>query len=219
MQRSTISYEQLQNLSDVAITALANNDGIKYDSATGKFINSPFGTATALNISGQTSGDILYFNGTNWVRLAKGSDSQVLTLASGLPSWATPSSGGSSMTAQVVALSSDQALSGTSLTDITNLTLTMPNTGKKALIVATLQIDLNSCNYVIFEMIDNSTSRTGAYKNKPTGGGNDSITLAYTVVCSGQVVKIQGRVDSGSCTIGGANSYRRSTISSQEGAT
>lgn len=35
-----------------------------------------------------TSGDIIYFNGTNNVRLAKGTDGQILSLASGLPSWA-----------------------------------------------------------------------------------------------------------------------------------
>lgn len=40
------------------------------------------------------SGDIIYGNNTpKWARLAKGSDGQVLTLASGLPSWATASVG------------------------------------------------------------------------------------------------------------------------------
>ena len=41
-----------------------------------------------------TSGDIIYFNGTNNVRLAKGNDGQVLTLASGLPSWVDAGGGG-----------------------------------------------------------------------------------------------------------------------------
>lgn len=42
------------------------------------------------------AGDVIYGTGVGTVaRLAKGSDTQVLTLASGLPSWATPSSGGS----------------------------------------------------------------------------------------------------------------------------
>lgn len=41
-----------------------------------------------------TSGDIVYFNGTNNVRLAKGTDGQILSLASGLPSWsAAPQTG------------------------------------------------------------------------------------------------------------------------------
>lgn len=37
------------------------------------------------------AGDVIYANATpKWTALAKGSDGQVLTLASGLPSWATP---------------------------------------------------------------------------------------------------------------------------------
>ena len=38
------------------------------------------------------SGDIIYGNGTDsWTRLAKGTDGQVLTLASGVPSWSSES--------------------------------------------------------------------------------------------------------------------------------
>lgn len=42
------------------------------------------------------AGDIIFGNATpKWARLAKGSDGDVLTLASGLPSWAAPSAAGS----------------------------------------------------------------------------------------------------------------------------
>ena len=34
------------------------------------------------------TGDILYYDGTNLMRLAKGADGQVLSLASGIPAWA-----------------------------------------------------------------------------------------------------------------------------------
>ncbi len=34
-----------------------------------------------------TNGDILYYN-SGWLKLAKGSDGEVLTLASGVPTWA-----------------------------------------------------------------------------------------------------------------------------------
>jgi hypothetical protein len=53
--------------------------------------NSVDGTMIALG--SDASGDVMYYNGTNYVRLAKGSDDEVLTLASGLPSWAAASSG------------------------------------------------------------------------------------------------------------------------------
>ena len=46
-----------------------------------------------LKVGSDAAGDVLYHNGTNYVRLAKGTDGQVLTLASGVPSWATPSAG------------------------------------------------------------------------------------------------------------------------------
>ena len=44
-------------------------------------------------VGSDASGDILYHNGTSYVRLAKGSDDEVLTLASGLPSWAAAGGG------------------------------------------------------------------------------------------------------------------------------
>lgn len=50
--------------------------------------------AAGFDVGSDASGDILYHNGTSYVRLAKGSDSQVLTLASGVPSWAAASGGG-----------------------------------------------------------------------------------------------------------------------------
>jgi hypothetical protein len=47
-------------------------------------------------LGSDAAGDVVYYNGTNYVRLAKGSDDEVLTLASGVPSWAAASGGGSS---------------------------------------------------------------------------------------------------------------------------
>ena len=49
-------------------------------------------TATDLVIASQAQGDILYFNGSNWIRLAKGTAGQVLTMNAGgtAPEWQTP---------------------------------------------------------------------------------------------------------------------------------
>lgn len=41
-----------------------------------------------------TRGDLLYYNGTNWDRLEKGTTGQVLTQGANDPSWATPASSG-----------------------------------------------------------------------------------------------------------------------------
>lgn len=56
------------------------------------------------------SGDVLYYNGTNWARLAKGSDGNFLTLASGLPSWGA-SPAGAPAGAQYLTLALDGGLS------------------------------------------------------------------------------------------------------------
>jgi len=44
-------------------------------------------------VGSDANGDILYNNGTKYVRLGRGSDGDVLTLASSIPSWATPTTG------------------------------------------------------------------------------------------------------------------------------
>jgi len=50
---------------------------------------------TALNnIASVTEGDILYYNGSNWVRLARGTDGQVLTATATTVSWENASGGG-----------------------------------------------------------------------------------------------------------------------------
>jgi len=59
--------------------------------------NSINGTHIALG--SDAAGDVMYYDGTNYVRLAKGSNGEVLTLASGVPSWAADSTnvGGTSV--------------------------------------------------------------------------------------------------------------------------
>jgi hypothetical protein len=49
--------------------------------------------AAGFDVGSDASGDILYHNGTSYVRLARGSDDEVLTLASGVPSWAAATTG------------------------------------------------------------------------------------------------------------------------------
>lgn len=47
---------------------------------------------------GEATGDILYYNGTNWTNLAKGSNTEVLTLTAGIPSWSAVGAGAGTMT-------------------------------------------------------------------------------------------------------------------------
>ena len=64
--------------------------------------------------SGGVSGDVIYHDGNGWVRLVKGTDGQILKLASGAPSWADESGGGGSPT--YTSLTSGTSLSGSAFT-------------------------------------------------------------------------------------------------------
>ncbi len=44
---------------------------------------------TKIDLSGNTDGNIMYYSGTGWVRLATGANDEVLKLAGGVPTWAT----------------------------------------------------------------------------------------------------------------------------------
>ena len=46
---------------------------------------------TKIALGSDATGDVMYYDGTNYIRLAKGSNGEVLTLASGVPSWAADS--------------------------------------------------------------------------------------------------------------------------------
>ena len=50
-------------------------------------------SVTGFNVGSDAAGDVMYYNGTNYIRLAKGSDDEILTLASGVPSWAAVGGG------------------------------------------------------------------------------------------------------------------------------
>ena len=53
-------------------------------------------TGAKIALGSDATGDLMYYDGTNYVRLAKGSNGEVLTLASGVPSWAADSTNVSS---------------------------------------------------------------------------------------------------------------------------
>ena len=92
-------------------------------------------------LGSDASGDVMYYSGSAWARLAKGSDDEVLTLASGLPSWA--SGGGGGKIGQVLqAVKTDRsAITSTTTnayTSITGLTqaITPAATSSKVLVLA-----------------------------------------------------------------------------------
>jgi len=48
-------------------------------------------TGAKIALGSDAAGDVMYYNGTNYIRLAKGTNGEVLTLAGGVPSWAADS--------------------------------------------------------------------------------------------------------------------------------
>ena len=90
---STISAAKLNNIAGTATVTSIVNDDIASNAA---IVDTKLATistagkvnATALTISGQTTGDILYYTGSTWARLAIGTAGQVLTVTGGLPVWA-----------------------------------------------------------------------------------------------------------------------------------
>ena len=56
-------------------------------------------TGAKIALGSDAAGDVMYYNGTNYIRLAKGTNGVVLTLAGGVPSWAADSTnvGGTSV--------------------------------------------------------------------------------------------------------------------------
>ena len=76
-------------------------------------------TKGGTGLTSYASGDILYASATNTLaKLAKGTDGQILTLASGIPSWAAAPSGFSAPT-----IGSTLISSGSTVTSISGLTL------------------------------------------------------------------------------------------------
>ncbi len=103
-----ITAEALGTLSDVTITAIASGELLKWNGSI--FINNTLAEA-GISATGHshveadisdlqsylvspltTNGDVLYYNAGHQ-RLAKGSDTEVLTLASGVPTWAAAGGG------------------------------------------------------------------------------------------------------------------------------
>ena len=93
-----------------------------------------------------TTGDIIYSSsGSTAARLGIGSSAQVLTVASGVPSWATPASGGKVL----------QVVMGSTSTTVSSSTSTFVDTG----LTATITPSLNTSKILVL------VNQNGIYKN------------------------------------------------------
>jgi len=123
---------------------------------------------TGFNVGSDAAGDILYNNGTKYVRLAKGNDGQALVLSSGLPAWGvtagdiagvtagTGLSGGGSSGSVTLNIDTATTVDKTTSQTLTNKTLTAPAITDPTLTVDNLASISTIANDDVFLAIDTS---------------------------------------------------------------
>ena len=100
-----------------------------------------------------TTGDIIYSSsGSTPARLGIGTTGQVVTVASGVPSWATPASGGKLL----------QVVQGSTSTQASNSTATFADTN----LTATITPTLNTSKILILVAHSNCSKNTGSSSNQ-----------------------------------------------------
>ncbi len=158
-----------------------------------------------------TTGDMIYASAaSNPARLGIGSAGQVLTVASGIPSWATPASASPASATATVATS--QTTTSTSYTDLTTagpaVTVT---TGTKVLVIVSVYVSANATpgarsymDFAISGATTRSASDTTAYLARTdTGGdiwGRASAANLVTVTAGSNTFTAKYRVSSGTGT-------------------
>ena len=106
----------------VAIDTAVTVDKTTAQTLTNKTLTSPALTTPTISTA-TTNGDLLYGTGSGAItRLGIGSSAQVLTVAAGVPSWATPASGSTFVGAYAYSNNSSQTIPGT-----TSTTLLLPS--------------------------------------------------------------------------------------------
>jgi len=145
-----------------------------------------------------TNGDMVYYN-SGRQRLAKGSDTEILTLASGLPTWA--SAGGGATTAQSSAtLTSIFTTTATSMTDITGLAVTILNSAGGVAMVTIPLSATRSTNGGIFFGLKDDTVQITTYWQVYEISMNTSyipITGGYSCASDGSVLQSTGGTGGG----------------------
>ena len=148
---------------------------------TNKTLTSPVIASVINNTLTSTTGDIIYASAANTpARLGIGSSAQVLTVASGIPSWATPASGGKVLQVVQATYATETANSTTTYAD-TGLTVSITptlNTSKVLvmLMVPTMKTVDNSGNATYLRLMRDATS---LFETFGIGNSNSALAL-YT---------------------------------------
>ena len=147
--------------SKIKVDQIAGSSGSTITVPTGQTLTLTDGLAVAslptvtvakggTNLTSFTAGDVLYATGsTTLAKLVKGSDDDVLTLASGLPSWAAAAGGGKlGQVVQTVKTDTTSQASGggTTYYDIAGMTVTITPTAASSKILVLTSLNIGTSN-------------------------------------------------------------------------
>ena len=158
--------------------------------------------AAGFDVGSDASGDILYHNGTSYVRLAKGTDDQVLTLASGVPAWAAASAG------DITGVTAGTGLSGGGTSGAVTVNIEAAQTGITSLLATDIKIGEDDQTKIDFEDADTINFYAGNEKQLIlTDGaltpGTNAILDLGTDALEFKDAYFDGTVEADAITIGG----------------
>ena len=158
--------------------------------------------AAGFDVGSDASGDILYHNGTSYVRLAKGTDDQVLTLASGVPAWAAASAG------DITGVTAGTGLSGGGTSGGVTVNVEAAQTGITSLLATDIKIGEDDQTKIDFEDADTINFYAGNEKQLIlTDGaltpGTNAILDLGTDALEFKDAYFDGTVEADAITIGG----------------
>ena len=157
--------------------------------------------AAGFDVGSDASGDILYHNGTSYIRLAKGTDDQVLTLASGVPSWA-------SSAGDITGVTAGTGLSGGGTSGGVTVNVEAAQTGITSLLATDIKIGEDDQTKIDFETADTINFYAGNEKQLIlTDGaltpGTNAILDLGTDALEFKDAYFDGTVEADAITIGG----------------
>jgi len=145
---------------------------------------------TALTVASQAAGDIMYFNGTNWVRLAKGTAGQRLTINSGetAPEWegATAANALAGSVVQVVSTQTGAVATGTTVIPVDD-TIPQNNEGNEYMTLAITPT--SATNKLLIQVVINLSSNAN---------GNKGVAALFQDSTAGALASVVSRVGDGS---------------------
>ena len=162
-----------------------------------------------------TKGDLISFS-TLPLRVGVGANGTVLTADSAQTAgikWATA---GATVSIQESIVAADQTITADMPTyeDVTNMTLTMPSSGK-ALITACICVYSGTVSSDFHaRFMDNAVGQEDAHIGLGAASSPIMMTITYVTTCAGQVVKVQASTEAVNAVITGT--ARKSWINSIE---